>query len=74
MDNTPVNGSRGSVAAPSVDNSYQLAHFVIIVGFSCFAVIAFALRIWARRIQSQAFALSDYILLLGFVSSIHCAQ
>ena len=47
---------------------YHFLHFVILVVFSSLATIVVMLRIWARKIQRQPLALSDYVLVLGLVS------
>ena len=47
---------------------YQLTHFILLTVFSGFATIAVGLRFWARRMQTQALALHDYLILLGLVS------
>ena len=47
---------------------YHVAHFVLIVVFSGFAITAVILRFWARKIQKQGFALHDYLTALGLVS------
>ena len=43
-------------------------HFTLLVVFSCLAIIAVILRLWARKIQTKAFSISDYLIVLGLVS------
>ena len=43
-------------------------HFYLLIVFSSLAIVAVMLRLWARRIQTQAFSLPDYLTVLGLVS------
>lgn len=54
---------------PVVPTSYEVAHVVTLLVFTFLATVAVALRFWARRIQKQALALNDYLIVLGLVSS-----
>ncbi|CAD6586493.1 MAG: hypothetical protein ASARMPRED_002559 [Alectoria sarmentosa] len=49
---------------------YHVAHFVLIVVFSGFAITAVILRFWARKIQKQGFALHDYLTALGLIFAL----
>lgn len=70
MAKTTAQGAMSSATsgyAPE-EMQYQLPHFILLTVFSGFATIAVGLRFWARRIQTQALALHDYLILLGLVS------
>lgn len=60
-------GVNTGVPTPTIDLSWQLAHFIILMVFSLFASLAVGLRFWARKIQSQRLAISDCLLFLGLV-------
>ncbi|KAL9068035.1 MAG: hypothetical protein Q9161_006480 [Pseudevernia consocians] len=69
MAKITVQGARSSATpgyAPE-EMQYQLTHFILLTVFSGFATIAVGLRFWARRMQTQALALHDYLILLGLV-------
>lgn len=51
-----------------IEMQYSFLHFPLLIVFSALAIIAVILRLWARRIQSQAFSLPDYLTVLGLVS------
>ena len=66
---TGLNG-RSPVTQLHVDNSNQLAHVILYSVFLFLTTITVILRIWGRKIQKQALATNDYLILLGFVSSM----
>jgi len=47
---------------------HPVFHAVLLLIFSFLACIAVASRLWARRIQNLALALSDFVIILGLVS------
>ena len=59
----------GAASLSAVSTSYELPHFITIVVFTLLATVTVVLRLWARRIQKQALALNDYLIVLGLVSS-----
>ena len=46
---------------------YHLLPFLLITLSSGFAATAVILRFWARKVKDQAFALNDYLVVLGLV-------
>lgn len=54
----------------SFNMPYQIVHAVLLVVFSSLAMLAVALRFWARRIQKLALAVNDYLMLLGLVCNL----
>lgn len=51
----------------SFDMSYLMVHSVLLIVFSSIAMLAVALRFWARRIQRVALELNDYLVVPGLV-------
>ena len=51
----------------SLDMSYLIVHSVLLVVFASIAIVAVALRFWARRIQRLALQMNDYLIVLGLV-------
>ena len=45
----------------------HLLHFVLLALLSGLAATAVILRFWARKVQDQASALDDYLIVLGLV-------
>lgn len=53
---------------------YHLAHFILLVISSGFAITAVVLRFWARKMQKQALALHDYLIVLGLVTILNSSE
>ena len=58
-----------SYAQPFFHDHDRATHAVLILVFSFLACTAVSLRLWARRIQNLALSLSDYVVILGLVST-----
>ena len=52
-----------------IEMQHSALHFTLLTMTSGLAIIAVVLRLWARRIQVKAFSLTDYLTVLGLVSS-----
>lgn len=66
--------ARGAMSSATSGNvlkhtQYSVLHFILLVVFSGLATTAAVLRLWARKIQKQAFAIHDYLTVLGLVSA-----
>ena len=59
-------GSAKSAYNP-IEMQYSTLHFSLLTVFSALAIVAVILRLWARKIQSLAFSLADYLTVLGLV-------
>lgn len=57
----------------AIDMSYLILHSVLLIVFTLTAVLAVALRLWARKIQKLALQTSDYLIVLGLVGVLHPA-
>ena len=54
-------------------NSSRYSHVIIMTLVSALAVLAVALRLWARRIMRAKHQISDYMCILGLVSEAQCS-
>ncbi|KAL6713508.1 hypothetical protein ACLMJK_008973 [Lecanora helva] len=50
------------------DDSESVTHVAVISVFSFFAIVSVILRLWSRRLQRNAWDLSDYSIIAGLVS------
>ena len=51
----------------SEDMSYHITHSVLLLVCSIFAILAVALRFWARKLQKVSPELNDYFIVVGLV-------
>ncbi len=51
---------------------YQRSYIesTLLIVFSIIAILAVALRLWARRIKKARFQLNDYLIVLGLVGKL----
>ena len=50
-----------------IDDSYYMRQILYLVVPSSLAVLAVALRFWARKITKMSFESNDYLIVLGLV-------
>ena len=76
MANLTAQGAMNSTTSVYVteEMQYQVSHFILLAVFSGFATTAVVLRFWARRMQTQALAPHDYLIMLGLVSILVASQ
>ena len=61
-----MEGSKLSENQP-LGAAYHIKQVVIISVFSGLAVVAVALRLWARRMKNMSLELNDYLIIFGLV-------
>ncbi|CAD6591541.1 MAG: hypothetical protein ASARMPREDX12_005215 [Alectoria sarmentosa] len=54
----------------SDDMSYHIAHSVLLLVLSILAILAVALRFWARKIQKIALEPNDYLIVAGLIFAL----
>ena len=57
----------------SDDMSYHILHSVLLLILSILAILAVALRFWARRIKKLSLELDDYLVKVGLVFTIYAS-
>ena len=65
----PRQQQEGAASLQAMSTSYEFTYVITLLVFTLLATVTVALRLWARRIQKQALALNDYLIILGLVSS-----